>query len=182
MSHQPYDTWLYDQAELSHEQALSLQNHLLECPECRELQRSWNELNTLIQNSIMISPQPGFSLRWSASLAERKMQQQLRNAKQLFFGLLAASFLSLLMLAITMIATTSPINLVLSVFHVITRILIEGSQIQRVLIPILRSLPPVVPIGLWVILSSTFSILSLVWVFSMWQITTHGVKKHEKFI
>jgi hypothetical protein len=77
MSHQPYETWLFDETELSREQAQALQAHLHECQQCRGLEKSWKTLDGKIQATPMVSPQPGFSQRWRASLAERRARQQM---------------------------------------------------------------------------------------------------------
>jgi hypothetical protein len=179
MSHQPYETWLLDEAELSSDQAQALQDHLQECEQCRELQKTWKNLDVTIQSSPMVSPQPGFSRRWRASLAERRARQQVLQVRRLFIGLIVAALITLLLLAVVIFLTTSPVNLLVAVFEGVTNLIIRGNQFQRIIVPWLKSVPLIIPIAGWVAFSSALSLLSLVWIFSLWRIHSQGVQKNE---
>ena len=56
MSHQPYETWLFDEAELSSEQSQALQAHLQECQQCRELQKTSPRRSTVSRISSTSAP------------------------------------------------------------------------------------------------------------------------------
>ena len=175
MSHQPYETWLFDEAGLSSEQSVALRAHLQECEQCRGLQKAWKTLDGKIQATPMVSPQPGFSQRWRASLAERRLRQQARQIRQFFLVLLGAALFTLLLLVITLLITTSPLNLLISAYQSLIRLVIQGNHIQHVFLPLLGSLPPVIPIAAWIILSSIMGLLSILWVGSVWRISYLGV-------
>ena len=179
MSHQPYETWLFDEAELSSEQAQALQVHLQECQQCRGLQKAWKNLGAKIQATPMVSPQPGFSQRWRASLAERRSRQQVLQVRRLFIGLLVAALITLLLLVVVFYLTASPVNLLVAVLEGITSLIIRGSQIQRVIVPWLETVPLIIPIAGWVIFSSGLTLLSLFWIYSLWRIHSQGVYKNE---
>jgi hypothetical protein len=179
MSHQPYETWLFDEAELSREQAQALRAHLQECQQCRELQTAWKILKVKIQVTPKVTPQPGFSQRWRASLAERRARQQVLQVKRLFIGLLVATLITLLLLVVVIFLTASPVNLLVAVFESFTSLIIRGNQIQRILLPWLETVPPIIPIAGWVIFSSLLSLLTLVWIYSLWRIFTQGVHINE---
>ena len=179
MSHQPYETWLFDEAELSSEQSVALRVHLLECEQCHALQKAAKTLDGKIQTAPMVSPQPGFSQRWRASLAERRARQQVLQVKRLFIGFLVAALITLLLLAAVLFLTASPVNLLVAVFEGVAHLIIRGSQIQHVIVPWLKTVPLIIPIAGWVIFSSIFGLLSLFWIYSIWRIHSQGVHKNE---
>ncbi len=179
MSHQPYETWLYDQADLSSEQAAALRAHLQECEQCRGLHKAWKTLNGKIQAAPMVSPQPGFSQRWRASLAERRARQQVLQVRRLFIGFLVAALITLLLMVVVFFLTASPVNLLVVLFEGVTKLVIQGSQLQRVIVPWLKTVPLIIPIAGWVIFSSLLSLLSLLWIYSLWRIHSKGVQKNE---
>jgi len=175
MSHQPYDNWLYDEAKLSNEQASALQTHLQECRQCSEQYQAWKAVNAQFRSVTVESPQAGFSQRWRASLGERRLRQQARQIRQFFLILMTAALFTLLMLVITLLTTTSPLNLLVSVYQSLIRLVIEGNHIQHVFLPLLGSLPPVISIAVWIILSSVLGLLSILWIGSVWRISHLGV-------
>ncbi len=180
MSHQPYEQWLFDEANLSSEQAQALQAHLQECQHCRERQEAWKNLAVKIQAAPMLSPQPGFSQRWRASLAERRVRQQMLQVKRLFISFVVAAVITLLLLAAVLFLTTSPVNLLVAVFEGVTHLIIRGSQIQHVILPWLKTVPLIIPLAGWAIFSSLFGLLSLFWIYSIWRIHSQGAHKNEK--
>jgi len=179
MSHQPYEKWLFDEADLSREQSQALQAHLQECQQCQELQEAWKNLDVKIQATPMVSPQPGFSQRWRASLTERRARQQVLQVKRLFIGFLVAALITLLLLTAVLFLTASPLNLLVAVFEGVTHLIIWVSQIQHVIVPWLKTVPLIIPIAGWVIFSSIFGLLSLFWIYSIWRIHSQGVHKNE---
>jgi hypothetical protein len=175
MSHQPYDNWLYDEAELSNEQARSLQIHLQECRQCCEQYQAWKAVNAQFRSVPVESPQAGFSQRWRTSLAERRLRQQARQIRQFFLILLAAALFTLLLMVITLLTTTSPLNLLVSAYQFLIRLIIQGNHIQQVFLPLLGSLPPFIPIAAWIIFSSILGLMSILWIGSVWRISHLGV-------
>jgi hypothetical protein len=182
MSHQPFETWLFDEADLSSEQSVALRAHLLECEQCRGLQKAWKALDVKIQAAPMVSPQPGFSRRWRASLAERRARQQVLQVRRLFIGFLVAALITLLLMVVVFFLTASPLNLLVFLFEGVTKLVIQGSQLQHVIVPWLRTVPLIIPLAGWVILSSGLSLLSLFWIYSLWRIHSKGVRKNENSI
>jgi anti-sigma factor RsiW len=176
MSHQPFETWLFDEASLSGDQVQALQAHLQECQQCRQLQKASKDLDTTLQAAPMASPQPGFSQRWRASLTERRAKQQVLQIKRLFIGFLVAALITLLMLVAAFFLTDSPVNLMVSIFEGATNLIIRGNQIQHVIVPWLETVPLIIPLAAWVTLSSGLSLLSLLWIYSLWRIHSRGVQ------
>ena len=182
MSHQPYQTWLFDEADLSNEQAVALRAHLQECEQCRDLQKAWKTVDGKIQAAPMVSPQPGFSQRWRASLAERRARQQVLQVRRLFIGFLVAALITLLLMVVVFFLTASPANLWVVIFGGAAKLIIQGTQLQRVIVLWLKTVPPIIPIAGWAIFSSSLSLLSLIWIYSLWRIHSKGVHKNENSV
>jgi len=170
MSHQPFETWLIDEAELSGEQSAALRAHLQECEQCRGLQKAWQTLDGKFQAAPSLSPQAGFSQRWRASLPERRARQQKLQVRRVFIGFVVAAVITLLLLVGLFFLTASPVNLLVFIFEGVTKLVIRGSQLQDVILPWLRTVPLIIPLAGWVILSSSLSLLSLLWIYSLWRI------------
>ena len=179
MSHQRYEKWLFDEADLSMEEAQALQAHLQECQQCQELQKEWKNLDMKIRATPMVSPQAGFSQRWRASLTERRARQQVLQVKRLFIGFLVAALITLLLFAAVLFLTASPVNWLVAVFDGVTHLIILGSQIQHVIIPWLKTVPLIIPLAGWMIFSSIFGLLSLFWIYSIWRIHSQGAHNNE---
>ncbi len=90
MTHQTYLDMLFEDPEdLSHEQALSLENHLASCRRCQEMAYAIKSVDLEMHRSEMAEPQPGFALRFQDRLL---VKQHLIHQKQvrLTFGVVAA--------------------------------------------------------------------------------------------
>jgi len=62
MDHQPFETWLVSEEPLTPEQQSSLQAHLQDCPRCQNLERTWNQVETLLGERPVVQPAIGFTL------------------------------------------------------------------------------------------------------------------------
>jgi hypothetical protein len=179
MSHQPFETWLYQQTDLTLEQETMLQNHLVDCQACRELQKTYKNMEEKIMASPMVAPQPGFTQRWRAGLAERHARQEAAQVKKVLIAILSATGVTLLLLGIVLFQTATPVNLLVTVFEGATRFIIRANQFQRIIIPWLETVPLILPVVAWIAFSSIFSLLTLFWVYSLWKIFTKGVITNE---
>lgn len=94
MNHQPFEEWLLADEPPSGEQAIELDEHLLDCPRCRQLESSWAEVHTLLHTSGQVAPLPGFTTRWQARL-EAQQQEALKRRNHRQPWLLFTLFLSI---------------------------------------------------------------------------------------
>ena len=179
MEHQPFNNWILDDILLSAEQMQSLEQHLQACPECAKLKLNFNSARRYMLSRPQVSPAPGFSQRWKESLVERRILQQKVQARRFLLFITTASLLSLLALLGYLLATWSPATLVVDLFQSITQLFIGWSQAQQLIQSLWQSLPTAVPIAIWIIVSTTFAVLGLIWVLSLWRISLKGVIQHE---
>ncbi len=178
MRHQPFETWIIDETNLTPEQQGSLREHLLTCEECRQFQRSWSTVRSQIASAPVMAPAPGFTRRWNTGLVERRRQQQKLQERRLLLFLVGGAAASLLMLLAFLFATTTPAGLLVSVFETITNLLVTWTFAQQAILPVVEDLPPAIPILLWILLTTGVALMSVAWVVTVWRITPKGV--HSK--
>jgi hypothetical protein len=94
MSHQPFETWLFQDEPLSQEQSDALRIHLDQCHHCEQLLKAWKGLAWQLDRSEMVGPKPGFVQRWKTRLeVERRRQHRQQSFYFLGFSLAAAGVL-----------------------------------------------------------------------------------------
>lgn len=175
MSHQPFETWMIDELPLSLEQKTTLQSHLGTCPECRELQTGWQSARQALQTTAMIRPAPGFNLRFTASLAQRRaIQAHRRQIRNLILGLSLSVIATAVLLAVVIFAVASPVDLLVRTIEVITGVIGWWNRASRLLIASLQQ--PVVLV-IWVLLTSGISLLAFGWLFTLWRISLQGAEQ-----
>lgn len=177
MSHQLNESWIFEDVLLSDEQARALRMHIADCPECFALHQSWQGARSALRGVEVVAPAPGFSQRWRASLEDRRVSEQKRQVRRFLFFLIGALLLSGLSLAAHYLVLSSPVTLLVTAMQTVAMILICLSHIQDVLQWFLRVIPPAILITTGILLASSLSIFSSVWVATMWWFTTQGV--HE---
>lgn len=175
MRHQPFETWIVDEMPLNAEQALALQSHLTECEDCRLLSNGWSAARTALMTAPVASPAPGFSSRFRASIAERRYHQQQLQIRRTFLFLLSGSVAALLALLAYLLFIVTPGGVAMNAFRSLTQILVWWNNLQDTYLPLVQSLPVFVPVALWIIFTTSLSVFSVVWVVSIWRISTQGV-------
>jgi predicted anti-sigma-YlaC factor YlaD len=175
MEHQPFETWITETAPLTKEQELALQGHLQSCAECRQLQAGWQTAHHQIRSVGMASPRPGFSHRFQASLAERRAQQQQLQIRRTLLGFSASALVLFLVLVGYLLATSSPIEWLVSGIDVSMRLLTGLSSTERFILSLFQVLPFSISLAIWILVSTGFVVLVAGWIFTIWRVTTQGV-------
>lgn len=93
MNHQPFESWIFDDAPLADAQQQELDAHLQDCSACRELFEADRHVISIMGPASMRAPAPGFRARFEHRLAE---QQRTRRIIQILG--LSAMVLGLLVL------------------------------------------------------------------------------------
>lgn len=179
MSHQPYDEWVIAGEQLPPDEQNRLNEHLAACPQCRQLKSNLQAVQTRLSTARQVSPAEGFSQRWQAAKQAHLFEQQSRQVLQVrrFFLYIGTATAISLMLLIGMFFTggewLTKLVVAANRLHVFNQWTVK---IQDFLFAVLQITPPVLPVALWVMLSTVFCILALVWIVSIWRITAQGVK------
>jgi hypothetical protein len=175
MSHQPFETWILDQENLSTADRRVLQAHLADCAQCQRLERRWRAVHQELRVRLMAAPAPGFTRRWQSGLAERRAREQRRKAWQIFGSLLGASLFILIILAGYFIATTTLTDWLVAFSRTAESSHVFLQMAIYVVQNWFHSTPPALNIALWIYMTFTLCALILVWVIVLWRTKSAGV-------
>jgi hypothetical protein len=175
MRHQPFESWIIDEISLNAEQAHALQSHLHDCEDCRMLATGWRATSAYLSKVPAVSPAPGFTRRFKASIAERRFYQQQLQVRRTFLYLVTGSAVSLLALMAYLLFVVTPTGMLVTAFRSLTNTILWWNNLQDIYLPLVQSLPIFVPVALWILFTTSLSIFSIFWVVSIWRISTQGV-------
>jgi hypothetical protein len=173
--HQIFETWILQETDLTEDESHLLTAHLVDCEPCRQLRLGWSNAREAIKTTPMAAPAPGFSQRWKNSLAERRARQHQAQVKKFFRYLIGVTSLSFAGLLFTVILGTSPVNVMATLLRSGVNLLLYVRQMENVFNMILRSVPFFVPVIIWILVSTGFSLAALAWGASMWKYVIKGV-------
>lgn len=166
MNHQPFEEWLLNEAPITTDQKRALDLHLKSCAYCASLA----ETSLVLRSVKMAAPADGFTMRFQARLAERKMIEQRRKLFGVFL-FLASGLILLMWLAGPSLwrVLASPQAWIASlvewgIFLITT--LMAMAQAGEVL---LQVIPGVLPPFVWMVIVSAFAGISLLWSVSIWR-------------
>lgn len=168
MKHQPFEEWLLNETPMTLEQKRELDMHVRSCTYCSALV----ETGMVLRSVKVISPAEGFTTRFQARLAERKLADHGRRIwGAVLFLIGGLSFLLWLAGPSILSFLSSPAAWIAAlvewgIFLITT--LQAMSQASEVL---LNVIPGFVPPFAWMILVSAFAGTSLIWSVSIWRFT-----------
>jgi len=166
MKHQPFEEWLLSDTPLSPEQKRELDLHVRSCPYCAALV----ETSMVLRSVKTVAPVEGFTTRFQARLAARKLADKRRRVwgSILFlFGGLAfllwltgPSILRFLSSPEVWIAALVEWGIFLvTTFQALTQ---AGSVLLHVV-------PNFIPPFMWMVIVSAFAGMGLLWSVSIWR-------------
>ena len=172
MNHSPFETWLLNDLPVTPEQQRELDLHLRDCAYCASL----TETGRLLKNVKLAAPAPGFTNRFQARLAERKIADRRRRLWGAFLftigglsmllwfvGPYAVSFLS---------APSSWLAVIVGWLVFIGSTLFALLDAGGVLLEVVANfLPPFV----WMVVFSTIAGVGLLWSISIWRFAQRAV-------
>jgi len=174
MNHQPFEEWLLNKTVITPEQKRVLDLHVRTCAYCAALVET-----RMVLNSVkMASPADGFTTRFQARLAERKLADRRRKMWGAILFLIGGSaFLLWLASPSLLLFLSSPASWIAAlvewgVFLITTlQALTQAGEILSHVIP--GFMPPFV----WMVMISAFAGIGLLWSVSIWRFarTPQGV-------
>ena len=175
MSHQPFEDWILDPVTISPEERRALREHLEGCQQCQRMERKWQAVHQQLRAPWLAAPAPGFTHRWQASLAERREREQRKQAWKIFGFLMGGAVFILLLLAGYIIATSSPAEWLVGVVNVFSS---SQKIIDLAVFAVqswLSTTPLALNIALWIYLTITLCVLTIVWAMILWRTKSAGV-------
>lgn len=100
MSHQPFETWLFEPDQLSRDQRARLEQHLIECVRCRQVGSSLRAVDQVLGSADVIGPMQGFSTRFAAALDREREWRRKRQTALVLTGTLLGSLIILAVLLV----------------------------------------------------------------------------------
>jgi len=169
-----FDSTSTNRRVLTQTQYQALQNHLQECPSCRELQSAWGKVEALFAVEKAADapvPAPGFSARWKERLEKEqriKERQQIWSALSFF---LSSAAMSLSMIIVWFaLSFGTPSEWLAGLIREIMALVIYLTAMQSVF-SVLQNVFPIG--GVFFLTSGIIScvfVLSVLWVMSLQRI------------
>lgn len=176
MNHQPYETWILDDYQVTLEEKTKLDRHLADCPKCTRLARSWTAAKQEIKLAPVIAAPAGFSQRWQNSLAARRIELKRQQTRTMLISLISTAVAVSITLGVLLLPAISPITVMVNFFSGLIKLVNSVSQFWIFLSSFLKAAPTEMVIGLGLMLSLWVSITTLAWGISLYRITLKGIR------
>jgi predicted anti-sigma-YlaC factor YlaD len=159
----------YLEGEPMGEKKERLEEHLVVCPRCRDELAALEEVDSLLSEAPLLSPQPGFTAQVMARLAQREARRRLMRIAP---ALVAVSFMltSLVLLSLVGLLTpwwgslAAPATLINLGFDLLLRFMQTSITLAQAFSFLLSAILGVLPPGL--LLSYSFLMLGLMMVWA----------------
>jgi predicted anti-sigma-YlaC factor YlaD len=174
MKHQPYETWIIDTPKLDPEQLRLLKTHLEGCPDCRKLSERWSQVAAELAQPTMQGPRVGFSRRWKAGLADRRLREQRRQAWKFFLACSGTAAAMFVVLVTYLAVSTTPVQWIQAGVKAVSSSAGVVTTLRDVSSTWAQLVPPVVNVAFWFSLVVTVCLLIFVWVFALWRTSLGG--------
>jgi hypothetical protein len=166
MKHQPFEDWLLNDKLIDPKQKLELDAHLRVCSDCSALAETGKALRSV----KMVSPAAGFSTRFQARLAARKVadhRRRLWGAVLFTFG----GLVMLLWIASPYLASffASPATWIASLIEWGVFLITTLQAIGQAGSVLLDVIPGFLPPFVWMVVLSTLAGIGLLWSVSIWR-------------
>jgi hypothetical protein len=168
MNHQPFERWIYQEADLDKDQTNKLEEHLKTCRGCRELRQNMRNVSHLFTASSPPRPQPGFTERWKHRLKEREKNQRVKFTGITLGIIIASTFLLISSVGGQLPSIMDSLPQVL--FHSVTQFvnwLFFINQVTRILEPIIQVGIKLIPPAWYFVFAIGFSGVLIAWLFSI---------------
>ena len=174
MNHQPFETWLLDDKVLTPTEKHELTSHLRECKTCSALA----ETGFALRSARVVSPAPGFAMRFQHKLAAQKVAERRRRLWGMFVLILSGVGLLGWFLAPYLISfVTSPVEWLISAAGIFLFVFSSLQAFSEIVTVMARMLPDFLPPYMWMVILSGLAGMGLLWAVSIWRFArrTQGV-------
>jgi hypothetical protein len=170
MNHQPFEKWLLDGAALNPTHHEQLQVHLKKCKTCSRLAVNLPRLEQKLTSTPAVKPRAGFAKRFQANLATRQAARQRRQTWSIIISGLSIGLAIYIYQILPDLSRLSIGTIFSSLVNSSLTLAGEFLHLRQISSYILMSLPPAIPLAVWVSLTTVFLILSLIWVLALGRI------------
>jgi hypothetical protein len=167
-NHLPFEDWLFSDEPLDPQQNRALQGHLEGCLTCREKDLAWHEVETRLKAAPVLSPAPGFTMRWQARLAAERLRKERRQTLNiLLFSLGGAGLLLFILAWLVLPALRSPEPLFWASVYRLFSLFTLANLARDSFFSFIQSITGVVPLTLWILFAGLVSELAVLWIVTL---------------
>jgi hypothetical protein len=172
MNHQPFENWILSEDPLPEDDARALQDHLLACEQCSELDNAWDGVASLFNDIPAAEPAPGFVNRWQATLeADKAAVKAMRQRWQSWILLVLianGAAVALISMGVQLFRTYDSVaDWILSWVYKVATAMVLASGFRNAFVTLFRTVPQLIPTGWWVAIAALLSLSTIVWIVSM---------------
>lgn len=169
MNHQPFEEWLLNDKNLTSAEKRELDLHLRMCTHCTALSATGLALRSA--NAAM--PAAGFVIRFQQRLAMQKIAERRRK----LWGMLAlilggVGLLSWFAAPYLYAVITSPVEWLSAAIGYFLFVVSSMQALTEALTVLARILPEFIPPYIWMVIVSTLASLCLLWIISIWRLSS----------
>ncbi len=175
MDHQPFEDWILDKSEIVKDEKDLLKQHILDCDQCHELKNAWDQVETLLVQTPMAAPVPGFSQRFAFRMQAKKAEIQRKQSIRTLIAVGIALFLITTLIVVLMIISYSTGELIVGAVSTFTGIVQRFINLRISIAQFFSTLPTYVIVLGWLILIVWGIILTPLWGFTVWKVSKQGV-------
>ena len=172
MNHLPFEEWLLNDMPVTPAQQRELESHLRNCAYCAALA----ETGRMLQTARMASPLTGFTERFQARLAQRKIAERRRMRMGTVLFILGG--LALLLWVSDPYLTSFLSSPATWISTIVNLLMFLGTTLFALLnaaAVILSVIPGFLPPFAWMVLLSTVAGMGLLWSVSIWRFAVRDV-------
>ncbi|HEX7556007.1 MAG TPA: hypothetical protein VF338_05235 [Leptolinea sp.] len=179
MEHQPYENWILSVDPLTPSQIAELNNHLMVCTHCISIRDGISEVEYLLNSAVFESPSPGFTNRFQNMAAYRK--EEARRLQSYFFlgGILTITILVSIGYIATLMLIQSPTEVISNMMSTTIYAAFQFDALLHLLKTWFQYIPLPVTLAIAAGSASLVVLLTGSWIFSVWKVSTLGVKANE---
>lgn len=172
MNHQYFEELLLSEDALNKEEDHQLAEHLASCNQCRELSDALNGVDNIFGSVQVISPEPGFVMRWQAKLSiEEETAKLMRHRWQSLIGLIlgANSAVILLLIISDLFAPqlTNPTSIFLNIIYKGVSALTLVRAVLGTVFSIMGTATAILPVWFWFVLGVGLLASMFLWLVTM---------------
>jgi len=167
MKHKPFETWILLHEPLSPDQALALEEHVLDCQHCREIQQALSGVEALFQTTIDAEPMPGFNQRWRNRLEQERHEALMhRHRWHSWMALVilgnTVAFWAIMLGRLLLSTFNSPAEFLLMWVYRLTSLFSSLTAARHLFSTLINTLSGFVPLTGWLLIVGVSSLLLLV--------------------
>lgn len=166
MNHQPFETWLLDELNLTATQKQELNTHLRVCKTCTALAQT----SLVLRSAKVIEPNAGFTLRFQEKLAIQKIVERRKKLwGAIVLTLSGIGLTAWFVLPYLVTFASAPIEWLTTAVSYILFIFTSLQAFTEIIQVFTRVIPNFIPAYVWMIIFSAIAGFSLLWTISIWR-------------